>query len=97
MIYAPMYGRLTQIFQGVEQAWLVELDDDGTPIVEAGLVPETALPDVVPVWTIDVPTPLHGRPCEMPSTFWKMRRDMARYRGWDLSQRYWWPRSWVID
>jgi hypothetical protein len=97
LIYAPTYGRISVINYGVEDTWLVELDYDDTPIGEAGLTPEGDLPDVVPVWSILLPTPFHGRRCEMPFTFWKIRRSMAEYRGWELSKRNWWPRSWYLD
>src|SRR3954447_6326162 len=97
MIYAPMYGRWSENYHGVEEAWFVELDGDGMPIVEAGLTPEAELPDVVPVWDIRLPTPFHGRRCESPLMYWKMRRSMAEYRGWDTRNRSWWPRSWFLD
>ena len=36
-------------------AWLVELDNDGTPLLDFTLIPGETVPDIVPIWTITYP------------------------------------------
>lgn len=51
----PHYGRITGTHQGVEGSWFIELDDDGSPVSEFEFIPIEAMPDIVPVWSIELP------------------------------------------
>jgi hypothetical protein len=51
----PYYDQITGTDNGVEGSWLIELDDTGEPVSEYEFIPVEALPDVVPVWSIELP------------------------------------------
>jgi hypothetical protein len=51
----PYYGQITGTDNGVEGSWFIELDDTGAPISEFVLIPVANMPDVVPVWSIELP------------------------------------------
>ena len=51
----PYYGQITGIDDGVEGSWLIELNDDGVPISEFVFIPVATMPDIVPVWSIELP------------------------------------------
>lgn len=51
----PYYGQITGTYNGVEGSWLIELDDTGAPISEYEFIPVASMPDVVPVWSIELP------------------------------------------
>ena len=40
---------------GRPTGWLVELDDDGTPLLDFTLISSEIMPDIVPIWTITYP------------------------------------------
>jgi hypothetical protein len=50
----PSYGQITGTNEG-EGSWLIELNDDGTPVSEFAFIPIEAMPDVVPIWSIALP------------------------------------------
>jgi hypothetical protein len=49
------YGQITGSDGGVEGSWFIALNDDGVPISEFEFIPVKAMPDVVPVWSIELP------------------------------------------
>jgi hypothetical protein len=50
------YGKILGLDNtGRPAAWLVELDNDGTPLLDFTLIPCETLPDIVPIWTITYP------------------------------------------
>jgi hypothetical protein len=50
------YGKILGLDNtGRSAAWLVELDNDGTPLLDFALIPCETLPDIVPIWTITYP------------------------------------------
>ena len=51
----PDYGQITGTDNGVDGSWLIELDDDGAPISEFVFIPAQSMPDVVPIWSIELP------------------------------------------
>ena len=52
----PCYGRITGTDDaGDEGSWLIELDDTGAPVSDFVFIPVAALPDVVPVWSLELP------------------------------------------
>jgi hypothetical protein len=52
----PHDGQITGTDNGEEGGWLIELDDAGAQISEFAFIPvETTMPDVVPVWSIELP------------------------------------------
>jgi hypothetical protein len=84
----PSYGKITGINNGVEETWLVELDDDGVPKPEFALVPPEGMPDVVPVWAIHLkespdPERAFSRDEVRRIALIKMRRSMDRVKGRD--------------
>jgi hypothetical protein len=84
----PHYGKITGMNNGVEGTWLVELDDDGIPTPEFALVPPESMPDVVPVWAIQLkesPAPERAftRDEVRRIALLKMTRSMDRLKGRD--------------
>ena len=82
------FGKITGMNNGVEGTWLVELDDDGVPTREFVLIPPEAMPDVVPVWAIQLkesPDPKRAftRDEVRRIALIKMRRSMDRLKGRD--------------
>ena len=51
----PRYGQITGTNHGGEGSWFIELDDDGSPVSEFEFIPIEAMPDIVPVWKIELP------------------------------------------
>ena len=52
----PDYGQITGTdAAGADGAWLIEVDDSGAPVSDFVFIPVEALPDVVPVWSIELP------------------------------------------
>jgi hypothetical protein len=50
------YGKILGLDNtGRPAAWLVELVNDGTPLLDFTLIPCETLPDIVPIWTITYP------------------------------------------
>jgi hypothetical protein len=49
------YGQITGTDNGVERSGFIELDDTGAPISEFVFIPAETMPEVVPVWTIELP------------------------------------------
>ena len=81
----PYYGKITGTNNGVEGTWLVELDEDGIPTREFRLVPPESMPDVVPVWAIQLkespdPERAFTRDEVRGIAHLKMRRSMDRLK-----------------
>ena len=79
----PYYGKITGTNNGVEGTWLVELDDDGVPTRDFVLVAPEAMPEVVPVWAIQLkespdPERAFSRDEVRRIAHLKMRRSMDR-------------------
>ena len=50
------YGKILGLDNtGRPAGWLVELDDDGTPLLDFTLIASETMPDIVPIWTITYP------------------------------------------
>jgi len=50
------YGKVLGLDNtGRPAAWLIELDNDGTPLLDFTLIPSETMPDIVPIWTITYP------------------------------------------
>ena len=84
----PHYGKITGTNNGVEGTWLVELDDDGVPARDFGLIAPEAMPEVVPVWAIHLkespdPERAYTRDEVRRIALMKMRRSMDRLKGRD--------------
>jgi hypothetical protein len=84
----PYYGKITGMNNGVEGTWLVELDDDGVPKPAFVLIPPEAMPEVVPVWAIQLkespdPERAFTRDEVRRIALMKMRRSMDRLKGRD--------------
>ena len=85
----PHYGQITGTGNGVEGSWFIELNDDGVPVSEFEFVPIEAMPDVVPVWSIQFTI---GDEAGIAFTddeatnlaIIKMLRSMAELKGLDL-------------
>jgi hypothetical protein len=81
----PYYGKITGTNNGVEGTWLVELDDDGVPTRDFVLVAPEAMPEVVPVWAIQLkespdPERAFSRDEVRRIAHLKMRRSMDRLK-----------------
>ncbi len=51
----PHYGQITGTDHGGEGSWFIELNDDGSPVSEFVFIPVESMPEVVPVWSIELP------------------------------------------
>jgi hypothetical protein len=51
----PYYGQTTGTDNGEEGSWFIEVNDDGAPISEYMFIPVETMPDVMPVWPIELP------------------------------------------
>ena len=85
----PYYGKLIGTNHGIGGTWLLELDDDGVPVDGFTLIPVETMPDVVPVWTLDLPIGVRDgvrfSPIEAGEiAILMMRRRMAELRGRDI-------------
>lgn len=84
----PYYRQVTGTDNGVEGSWFIELNDTGAPINEYEFIPVETMPDVVPVWSIELPI---GDDASVVFTedetanlvLGKMLRSMAELKGLD--------------
>jgi hypothetical protein len=86
----PYYGKISGTNNGVQGTWLVELDDDGVPTPAFRLVAPESMPDVVPVWAIQLkesPDPERAFTRDEVRTIAhiKMRRSMERLKRRDAA------------
>jgi hypothetical protein len=84
----PYYGQITGTDNDVAGSWFIELNDDGTPRLGLAATPTETMPDVVPVWTIELPIAgsegsafTQDEACDLALLM--MRRRMAELKGLD--------------
>ena len=84
----PDYGLLIGTYDEQEGTWLIELDADEVPILDYTLIPVETLPDVIPVWTLELPITADSGLAFTDDETGKlavlmMRRRMAERKGFD--------------
>jgi len=80
----PYYRQITGTDNGIDGSWFIELNDDGSPISEFVFIPVETMPDVVPVWSIELPIGDAFTEDETANlALIKMRRRMAELKGRD--------------
>ena len=52
----PNYGQISgTVAVGADGAWLIELDDNGAPVSDFVFIPVETMPDIEPLWSIELP------------------------------------------